>query len=68
MQSDAEQLLLAATYLKWWRDGVVADTDVLEDIGQIITTLERLAGQLERGVIDDEEFAPPRGAEPPEDE
>jgi hypothetical protein len=41
----AEALLRAATYLKWWRDGAITPNDVEppEDINDIIRTLEELA-------------------------
>jgi hypothetical protein len=68
MPSDSEQLLRAATYLKWWSDGEIAGAEVPGDIGQLIVLLERLAGQLERDVPDEWESAPPRGFEAPEDE
>jgi hypothetical protein len=51
--NDANQLLLAATYLEWWRDGTIADAEPPEDINTIIGTLQRMADQIERGAPDD---------------
>jgi hypothetical protein len=41
--SDAAALLRAATYLKWWRDGAIAEAEPPDDIGELIITLEQLA-------------------------
>ncbi len=44
----ADLLLRAATYLKWWRDGAIADADLPEDLAEIIVALEQLAAELQR--------------------
>ena len=47
-----EALLRGATYLKWWRDGAIAEADVPDDIGEIIVALEQSAEQFEREPTD----------------
>jgi hypothetical protein len=52
-RGQAEQLLRAATYLKRWRDGAIADAEPPEDIGELIITLEQIADQLQRLALND---------------
>jgi hypothetical protein len=37
-----------ATYFKWWHDGHIADTQLPEDIVEIIIALEQIADRLQR--------------------
>ena len=41
-----DALLRTATYLKWWRDGAIANAQPPADIGELIVALEQLAEQL----------------------
>jgi len=40
--------LRAATYMKWWRDGAIADADLPEDLAEIIVALEQLSAGTAR--------------------
>jgi hypothetical protein len=44
----ADALLRAATYLKWWRDGAIAQAEPPEDLGALIILLERVAVRLQQ--------------------
>ncbi len=60
----SEALLRAATYLKWWRDGAIAEAQQPDDIVEIIVALEQLAAQLDRGVPDEWESVEFRASRP----
>jgi hypothetical protein len=42
----SDALLRAATYVKWWRDGAIAEAELPDDINDVIQLLERVAVQF----------------------
>jgi hypothetical protein len=48
--AEKEALVRGATYLKWWRRDAITQAKPPDDVNTIITTLESLAGFMQRSI------------------